>query len=289
MTLDYIKSEIYNLGFSTPDDVELSIVIQAINRALSTIASTVRPITNSFKISQYPIENQIKGYTFPAHYNGTQLSYTATGKTYSFECDGTGTVTVYDSSGVKTIDMVSNNEYKTYSGFCNGAVTIAFSGEFSYNVKNLAVYAEKTSNNPEDIPSPGNYKLYDFKKIAADKGETFLGFMNKYRISNGTVSVISDFDIIDRHIIRLSSDAMADYTIYYKKEYTHITEQTPGDMEMQLDSDLHVLIPLLAAFYVWQDDEQRKADKMYNDYETKRNDILARESKVVASVESEGF
>ena len=47
------------------------------------------------------------------------------------------------------------------------------------------------------------------------------------------------------------------------------------------------MIPLLAAFYVWQDDEERKADKYFNDYEMKRNDIVARETKTVAYVRSD--
>ena len=38
--------------------------------------------------------------------------------------------------------------------------------------------------------------------------------------------------------------------------------------------------------FMWQDDEERKADKWYNDYEIKRNDIVARENKVVAYVRS---
>jgi hypothetical protein len=72
--------------------------------------------------------------------------------------------------------------------------------------------------------------------------------------------------------------------VWYKRLYTPVTVDTPDTFEFELDADLHVLIPLLAAFYVWQDDEERKADKYYNDYEMKRNDIVARENKVVAYV-----
>ncbi len=276
MNLGYIKSEIYNLGFSDEQDTTPQIVNQAINRALSTITSTVRPITSKYVISQYPIKNQLTNSAKLKHYNGLPITYTATGVSYYFECDGTGTATITSDTGENVVNMVSNKELKSYKGFCKGNTTITFSGDFSYNIKNVAIYNEKTSDNIEDIPPFSNSVFYDFKKIAKEKGDVFLSFADKYK-ENGSFKPLSNFDIIDRHILRLPTDDTTEYTIYYNKQYTPITEDTPLDTEMELDEDLHVLIPLLSAFYVWQDDEERKADKWYNDYETKRNDIISRD------------
>lgn len=285
MNLKYIKSEIYNLGFSDEQDTTPDIVNQAINRAIATISSTVRPITNKYVISQYPIKNQLTDGKALKHYKGEPISYSATGVSYYFECDGTGTATIKSELGETVVDMVSNQDLKSYKGFCQGLTTITFSGEFSYNIKNVAIYNEKISNNEEDIRPFGDNLFYDFKQIAKNKGDVFLSFSDKYKI-NGAFKPISDFDIIDRHILRLPAEDTTEYTIYYNKLYTPITEETPPETEIELDEDLHILVPLLAAFYVWQDDEERKADKWYNDYETKRNDIIAKEklNKVVAMV-----
>lgn len=292
MNLQYIKQEIYNLGFSDENDIDQSIVIQAINRAIGTIASTVRPITSKYVISQYQLKNSLSGGAGLKHYDGNKISYTGKGVSYYFECDGTGTATIKSGLGDIVVNMQSNREFKAYKGFCDGNTTIEFTGEFSYNIKNVAIYTEKTSNNIDDIPPFAECIFYDFKKIAESKGEVFIEFDDKYKKGDGTVcafSTVNDFDVIDRHILRLNAADKTEYTIYYRKQFTPITDQTPADTEMELDPDLHVLIPLLAAFYVWQDDEERKADKYYNDYETKRNDIIARENKVVAFVRGDDY
>ncbi len=285
MNLSYIKQEIYNLGFSNENDTTPEIVIQAINRALSTIASTVRPITSKYVISQYPIKNQLSNGAELKHYNNEPITYTATGVSYYFECDGTGTATITSDLDEVVIDMTANRELKAYKGFCKGNTTITFTGDFSYNIKNVAIYDEKTSDDIEDIPPFSDNVFYNFKEIAQAKGEVFLSFADKFK-ENGGFKPVSNFDIIDRYTLRLPADDTTEYTIYYNKLYTPITEQTELDTEMELDEDLHILIPLLAAFYVWQDDEERKADKWYNDYETKRNDIIqkSRENRVVARV-----
>ena len=186
MNLKYIKSEIYNLGFSTPDDVELDIVLQAINRAVDTISNTVRPI--------------------------------------------------------------------------------------------LSVHMLAKSDKPQ-------LKLFDFKEIAKDAGETFISFGDIFEFTDDGYMPIRNHSIINRNLLQLKTDK--EYLVYYKRLYTPVTVDTPDTFEFELDADLHVLIPLLAAFYVWQDDEERKADKLFNDYEIKRNDIVARETKTVAYVRSD--
>lgn len=183
MNLKYIKSEIYNLGFSTEDDVDISIVLQAINRAVDTISNTVRPILALHKI---PKEEQPK------------------------------------------------------------------------------------------------LKLFDFREIAEKAGNTFLSFGDIFELTEDGYMPVANHSVINRHLLQIVTDK--DYLVYYKRLYTPVDEDTDDSFEFELDADLHVLIPLLAAFYVWQDDEERKADKLFNDYETKRNDIVARETRTVAYV-----
>jgi hypothetical protein len=186
MNFKYVKSEIYNLGFSEEGDVDISIVLQAINRAVDTIANTVRPILSTYTIAK---------------------------------------------------------------------------------------------------SEPSQLKLMDFRSIAKDAGETFLGFGDIFEMSSDGYVPCSNRAIIGSYMLQLTTDR--EYLVFYKRLYTPVDEHTPDNFEFELDADLHVLIPLLAAFYVWQDDEERKADKLYNDYEMKRNDIVARGMRTIAYVRGE--
>lgn len=187
MNLKYIKSEIYNLGFSTKDDVDISIVLQAINRAVDTIANTVRPILSRYEI--------------------------------------------------------------------------------------------KKEKNPQ-------FKIIDLKDAAWQQGESYISFHSGFELTDEGYMPMHNQSLVNGHLLQLKTDK--DYLIFYKRMYTPVDNDTSEDFEFELDADLHVLIPLLAAFYVWQDDEERKADKYFNDYEAKRNDIVARETKTVAYVRSDG-
>ena len=230
MNLKYIKSEIYNLGFSSSSDVDVSIVLQAINRAVDTISNTVRPILSSYKIK--------KGMP----------------ETPGDATDETPTETPPETPGDATDETPTETppEY-------NPAIT-------------------KISN---------TCKLVDFKEIAKQKGETFISFHDCFELTEDGYVPIGNHSVINRHNLQVNPDK--EYLIFYTRMYTPVDNNTPDDFEFELDADLHVLIPLLAAFYVWQDDEERKADKLYNDYEMKRNDIVQRERKVVACVRSDGY
>lgn len=187
MNLKYVKEEIYNLGFSSPEDVEDSIVLQAINRAVDTIANTVRPIVRSHTI-------------------------------------------------------ICTDIYET---------------------------------------------IFNFRDIAAINEEKFVAFEKIYENTEDGLLPTANARVINHYTLQAKPGG--EYVVFYKIMPEVVTDKTPDEFEFELDFDLHVLIPLLAAFYVWQDDEERKADKLYNDYETKRNDIVARETKIatIAYVRSE--
>lgn len=64
-----------------------------------------------------------------------------------------------------------------------------------------------------------------------------------------------------------------------------IQADTPDSFVIELDSDVCILLSLLACYYVWLDDDNgRKATIWYNDYETRRNGILSNDKHTVAKV-----
>ena len=54
-----------------------------------------------------------------------------------------------------------------------------------------------------------------------------------------------------------------------------ITESTPDDRVLELPDDIVELLPLLASYYVWLDDDQVKATLYWNAFDAALNDIVA--------------
>lgn len=65
-----------------------------------------------------------------------------------------------------------------------------------------------------------------------------------------------------------------DFDIYYSARPTRIDIATTDDAVIELDPDVAELIPLLAAYFIWLDDDERKAVMYWNNYEDMKNQIL---------------
>lgn len=54
-----------------------------------------------------------------------------------------------------------------------------------------------------------------------------------------------------------------------------ITADTPDDFVIELPDDLVELVPMLASYYVWLDDDQVKATLYWNAFDASLNDVVA--------------
>lgn len=286
MTLGNAKQQIFNLGFETFGSYteEPTILIDALNRAMRDITNTF-PLLGKYQISQNPLPNLLPFLQSQdaRKYSGVPLEYHAQdARSFTFECDGIGTLTITDADGERVLALDSRRVYKTYRGFLRGDSTLIFSGPFSYNVKNIAIYAEAYSDLEQDIPPFRRFVRYDFKELTKIKGNpdatppthdvfTFIDFADKIQEGDSTEGATyrnaKDFHIEDRSVLVLDGFARVQYTIFYKKNFTALTEATQDDFVFELDFDKEHLLPLLAAWYVWADDEPSKASKWRNDYE----------------------
>ena len=96
----------------------------------------------------------------------------------------------------------------------------------------------------------------------------------------------TEFEVkMDRKIIINMDDYEGSFRIYYYKLPTQITSSTPNSFEFELPLVAHNLIPLLTAYYLWLDDDERKAIMYKNDYEEARNIALQRKNPPRARVE----
>lgn len=278
MTYEELRKQILNLGFETADtyDEDPTIITDAINRAMREITNMF-PLIGKYKIAQNPLTNLLDSQRQNMdirHYDGkASLKFTATGaRSIYFECSGTGTLTIQDDDGERSIALIGKRAFQDYRAFVKGSVTLTFGGPYSYDIKNVAVYGEAYSDQLTDIPPYRQYVRYDFKALTAVNGApVFIDFLDKvqegdYSSGNSYVS-IKDFQVEQRHILLLDGLKKVEYTVFFRKNFTQFTANTPSTFVIELDSDKEHLLPLLAAWYVWADDEPTKAAKWKNDYE----------------------
>lgn len=146
MTWAEVKRQVLNLGFETAGsyDEEPTILMDAVNRAMREITN-VFPLIGSYKIAQSPLENLLGG-RYPhmdvRHYNGVvPITYTASGcKSLYFEHTGEVTLEIKDDNGTSTVNLAGTRAFQAYRAFVDGAVTLTFSGPYSYDIKNIALY-----------------------------------------------------------------------------------------------------------------------------------------------------
>lgn len=76
------------------------------------------------------------------------------------------------------------------------------------------------------------------------------------------------------------ADVTGEISIYYKILPAKIGPTTGDSTEIPLDYDAATLLPLLAAFYVWVDADERKAVLLRNDYEELKAELLRQEKEL---------
>ena len=89
-----------------------------------------------------------------------------------------------------------------------------------------------------------------------------------------------DYQIEMGHtIVMNASDYVGSFRIYYSKQCTQVDSETPDTFVPELPLKAHHLIPLLASYYLWLDDDVAKASTYYNMYEQEAAVVLAKENQ----------
>ena len=73
-------------------------------------------------------------------------------------------------------------------------------------------------------------------------------------------------------------DGAGAFDIYYSMRPQKVDGATSDDHVFELDADVAELLPLLASYFIWLDDDERKAVMYWNNYEDLKAQILAMES-----------
>lgn len=130
-------------------------------------------------------------------------------------------------------------------------------------------------------------KKYDMVELATTKDGTnqFLAFADSpVKTYNGAYETFNDFEIEQGHIIVMDASIVGDFSVFYKKRPSKITETTTDNTELDIDVKVEPALPLLAAYYIWLDDDERKATQYYNQYDTLKSDLLMGATPVRARI-----
>ena len=119
----------------------------------------------------------------------------------------------------------------------------------------------------------GDYLFFDMSMLVKD----FLAFdAHPVRIDDGNVyKVFGDYTIEGDDTLVIPGSVSGTVKIFYKASHTpYVSGGSMDEVEIPLKKRIHHLVPLLASYYVWLDDDPTKAAQYYNQYETASTAVL---------------
>ena len=134
--------------------------------------------------------------------------------------------------------------------------------------------------------------FYDIESLTRDDNEeiTFLDFADTpVMVGDDVYQTFNDFEIENEKIMVLDGALEGTFRVFYKKKHTPITTKTPDTTEIELPLKAQHMIPYLAAYYIWLEDEQTKAVYYYNRYEQLLQEYQAKKEKPRARIASGGI
>ena len=84
----------------------------------------------------------------------------------------------------------------------------------------------------------------------------------------------ADFELIQDTKVFVSQTNNGDITFFYRKRPTLVTTTTTDNTVMTIHHKAEQLLPLLASYYIWNDDDPEKASKWRNEYEDMKQLVL---------------
>lgn len=171
-------------------------------------------------------------------------------------------------------------------GFSDDAEMEEF-GELIYNSINRAISRINVEVSPiigefeiEQDGTDDEYNYYDMRSLTRRNGkDTFLSFASVPVMIENASGVgykrFNDFEVEQGSILVFAPEVAGTFKVMYKKAHDTLTAESDPEKELELPLRVHHLVPLLASYYVWLEDEPTKAAQYYNMYEQQSAVILS--------------
>lgn len=160
---------------------------------------------------------------------------------------------------------------------------------------NLEVVPIVASIEIEQDGTDEEFQYYDMRQLTKKNGsQTFLDFAETpvmIETSEGTsrYEKFNDFEIEHGEIMVLPGDVAGTFKVFYKKAHTPVSEESEDTTAIELPLKAHHLVPLLASYYVWLEDERAKAEDYLADYKTAVGDLQMQASRPRARIVGVGI
>lgn len=246
MTYNDLYKEIIALGFESEIDSEER-VISSVNRALGTIFAQ-RPAYSTVTIYQRKL-NPVLKIDLIEHRTGEIDTVNYDARCFSFVSFGAGSCKITEGESERVFSFSGEN--KLQRGFLHGEGKMEFYGDFSFSVKSLVFFDELFGASESDIPFYTEILEYDI----SDYCEDFISFAQVPFDQYG--KAIAGATICGRKI-RIPNSYNGIINVTYKKGAKRV--RGVADEEIMTPDGCQHLVALLAASYIWLDDDSEKAE-----------------------------
>lgn len=151
------------------------------------------------------------------------------------------------------------------------------------SIINADVYGAKAKTRITQDGTAEGIVTYDLAEITGD----FLKLEIVYRIEEGVLSVFNDYELTGESKVLMDNSLVGTFDFHYIKKLPAVTSSTSPEAEIGVATKVEHLVALLAAHYVWKDDDVQKSTDYWNEYDMLKDDFLEaqeRERKPKATV-----
>lgn len=243
----------------------------AANEGILMMSTAGKFLVKEFSIAVNPITNLLSSYNASKIHSvvSGDMTYEAENvHSYYFEVTGKCTVNVIlDDVVVKTYSIDDVNKYESIKDIVdnpeNHKVTISFTSEYPYAIKNIAMYEAKYDEGTQ-VPMFAEKLLYK----ATDIVEDFYSINSIYFEGDNPRYIETDevFREGDKTLV-LDSATPGNYRFYYNALPVEITAGTEDDYDLPLDREVAALLPIYMAAELYKDDDVAIATQYRNEFE----------------------
>lgn len=286
-----IKDSLYRLMYlsSAEEDDYDKYLLSAANFAINEIAVKVSPLHGEYRILQARPKNLLKAELQRLYSISSQSTLQLSGenvRSLAFSYMGECTFSVYQEDTLcESASLSSPYKYSDYSLTLtqNARTKIEFAASTHLIVANIGMYDTAFS---ASAPTATDFVSYDIGSLLAaqQNGDKFYCFDNTAPILREGESMEAPIYFIKRpSTIALSASERGVFCIRYLRLPKSITADTADTEAIDLDDAAAGLVPLLMAWRIFKDDDERKAAMYYNEYQQARSE-LARTKELPAGV-----
>ena len=243
----------------------------AANEAILMLSTAGKFLVKDFSIAVSPIKNLLSSYNASSIHSvesGDMVYEADKVKSYYFEVTGKCTASVIlDDVAIKTYTIDDVHKYESIKGIVdnteNHKVTISFTSEYPYAIKNIAMYEAKYDEDSQ-VPMYAEKMRYHIPDIVED----FYSVNSIYFEGENPRYIKTDevYQEGDKTLI-FDSSIPGNYIIYYNALPVTITAGTEDDYELPLDREVAALLPMYMASQLYKDDDVAIATQYRNEFE----------------------